>query len=144
MNLLARREHSRVELARKLARYVSAETDSDAAASEIDAVLDALERDNLLSNARFAEALAYARAGRHGSLRLRADLLNKGVSAALVAEQVGAAREQDLATARMVWQKKFPTPPANPVERARQMRFLASRGFPAEVVRRVVGGQDDD
>ena len=144
MNLLARREHSRAELARKLARNIPVETETDVAANEIAAVLDELERDNLLSNARFAEALANARAGRHGSLRLRSDLLNKGVPAALVAEQVSTAREHDLATARAVWQKKFPSPPMNAAERAKQMRFLAARGFPAEVVRRVLGGQDED
>ena len=57
---------------------------------------------------------------------------------------VAEAREQDLSAARAVWSKKFGQPPRDVAERARQMRFLASRGFPAEVVRRVVGGWDED
>lgn len=136
MNLLARREHSRVELARKLAPH----GDPD----EVAVLLDDLERENLLSNARYAESLAHSRAGRHGSLRLKADLRDKGVPEAVVSQVVAEAREQDLAAAREVWGKKFGQLPREAAERAKQMRFLASRGFPAEVVRRVVGGYDDD
>lgn len=133
--LLARREHSRAELARKLAPHDEAD--------ELSALLDALERENLLSNARYAEALAHARAGKHGSVRLKADLREKGVPEAVMAEVIGAARAHDLEAARAVWRKKFGHPPGDLQERARQMRFLASRGFPADVVHKVVGGGED-
>lgn len=135
LNLLARREHSRAELARKLSIHGEAD--------EIAALLDALESENLLSNKRYAEALANARSGRHGSLRLKADLRDKGVPDSIIAEAIGNARNSDLESARVVWAKKFGHPPANAAERAKQMRFLAGRGFPANVVRRVVGGEDD-
>jgi len=136
LNLLARREHSRAELARKLAPH----GDPD----EVAVLLDDLEREHLLSNTRYAESLAHARAGRHGSLRLKADLRDKGVPETVISQVVTEAKEQDLATARQVWDRKFGQSPKDAAERARQMRFLASRGFPAEVVRRVVGGGDDD
>ena len=136
LNLLARREHSRVELARKLAPHGDPE--------EVAVFLDDLERENLLSNARYAESLAHTRAGRHGSLRLKADLRDKGVPESVISEVVGEAREYDLSAAREVWRKKFDPRPLDAAERARQMRFLAGRGFPAEVVRRVVGGSEDD
>ena len=132
LNLLARREHSRAELARKLAPH----GDPD----EVAVLLDDLEREHLLSNTRYAESLAHARAGRHGSLRLKADLRDKGVPETVISQVVTEAKEQDLATARQVWDRKFGQSPKDAAERARQMRFLASRGFPAEVVRRVVGG----
>lgn len=135
MNLLARREHSRAELARKLAPHDEADV--------ITALLDDLERENLLSNQRYAETLAHARAGRHGSLRLKADLREKGVPEGVIQEVMADARVGDLESARAVWRKKFGQAPADAAERARQMRFLASRGFPAEVVRRVVGSQDE-
>lgn len=135
LNLLARREHSRAELARKLSPH--GEPD------EIAGLLAALEQENLLSNERYAETLANARASRHGSLRLKADLRDKGVPEAIVADVVRTARDNDLASARSVWSKKFGHPPADAVERAKQMRFLAGRGFPLDVVRRVVGGDDD-
>jgi len=140
LNILARREHSRAELARKLANYGEAD--------EVEALLDQLEQENLLSNSRYVEMLAHARAGRHGSLRLKADLRDKGVSENEMAEAIESARMQDLDAARAVWQKKFgemASEVANSAaERARQYRFLASRGFPSEVIRRVLGGMDDD
>jgi regulatory protein len=135
MNYLARREHSRAELARKLAPHGEAE--------DIASLLDHLEQENLLSNARFAESLAHARCGRHGSVRLKSELREKGVPETVISEVVGQAREADLAAARAVWRKKFGEPPADATERARQQRFLLGRGFPAEVVRRVVGGEED-
>jgi regulatory protein len=135
MNYLARREHSRVELARKLSPHGEAE--------EIIALLDDLEQENLLSNARFAESLAHSRAGRHGSLRLKSELRDKGVPDPITCEVLAQAREGDLAAAREVWLKKFGTPPVDAKERAKQQRFLIGRGFPSEVVRRVVGGQED-
>lgn len=136
LNLLARREHSRAELARKLAPHAEDE--------DLDALLNELERENLLSNARFAEMLAHARAGRHGSLRLKADLRDKGVPAEVIDATVTAARDNDLQAARAVWSKKFAALPRGAAERAKQMRFLAGRGFPADVVRRVVGGGEED
>lgn len=135
MNYLARREHSRAELARKLAPHAEAD--------EIEALLDQLERDKLLSNTRYVEMLAHARAGKHGSLRLKADLREKGVPEGDMQEALETAREQDLDAARMVWLKKFGAAPSNASERARQYRFLASRGFPIDVIRRVIGGDDD-
>ncbi len=135
LNLLARREHSRAELARKLAPL--AEPD------EVEALLDTLERENLLSNARYAEMLAHARAGRHGSLRLKADLREKGVPAAVIDATVSEARESDLEAARAVWRKKFGELPKSAAERAKQARFLAGRGFPGEIVRKILGGEED-
>jgi len=134
LNLLARREHSRAELGRKLSQY--GEVD------EIAALLDALERENLLSNERYAESLANSRSGRHGSLRLKADLRNKGVPDDIISDVIRNARDQDLESARAVWQKKFGTLPRDAAERARQMRFLAGRGFPLDIVGRVIGGGD--
>jgi regulatory protein len=134
LNLLARREHSRAELARKLSPHGEAD--------EVEALLDTLERENLLSNERYAESLANSRSGRHGSLRLKADLRDKGVPDAVIADVMLSARDQDMAAARAVWLKKFGTLPRDAVERAKQIRFLAGRGFPLDVIRRVVGGED--
>jgi regulatory protein len=133
--LLARREHSSAELARKLAPH--------APAAEIAALVETLRRENLLSDARYAEALARARDGRHGSLRLRADLRAQGVPQDQCDAVLATARARDLEAARALWQRKFGRAPADAADRTRQMRFLAARGYPAEVIRRVVAGADD-
>jgi regulatory protein len=136
LNLLARREHSRAELARKLGPYDEAD--------ELDGLLDTLEQEDLLSNQRYAEGMANVRSGRHGSLRLKADLRDKGVPDSVIADVLGEARGNDLESARAVWVKKFSgAPPVDARERARQVRFLIGRGFPPDVVRRVVGVVED-
>ncbi|MBI5938213.1 MAG: recombination regulator RecX [Betaproteobacteria bacterium] len=135
LNLLARREHSRAELARKLSPHGEAD--------EIAALLDDLERRKQLSDARYAESLRHTRSGKYGSRRLAHELREKGVGEGLIADAVAVARAGDLAAARAAWAKKFGVLPNDANERARQYRFLLGRGFPAEVVRRVVGGEDD-
>lgn len=136
LSLLARREHSRAELARKLAAHGKAE--------DIQALLDALEREGLLSETRYVEAQAHAHAGRYGSLRLEQSLRRQGVASELVDLAVKQARADDLASCRALWQRKYGKLPADPKEKSRQYRFLLGRGFPPEVVARVLGGVEDD
>lgn len=135
LGLLARREHSRAELARKLSPHGEAD--------EIAALLDDLERRKQLSDARYAESLRHTRSGKYGSRRLAHELREKGVGEGLIADAVAEAREDDLAAARAAWVKRFGVLPNDANERARQYRFLLGRGFPADVVRRVVGGEGD-
>ena len=109
--------------------------------AEIDQVLDWLEAKGYLSDERFIESRLHARSERHGSIRIRQELSRHGL--ALTPEQAGQLRETELARAREVWRRKFGEVGADPRERARQARFLSARGFPAEIVRRIVGGEDD-
>jgi regulatory protein len=122
---------------------VSADFDAEAARDEIERLLDELEAARHLSDARFAESRVHARAKRQGTALIRQELARHGVE--LDPETARQLRESELERARAVWQRKYGgMPPSDPAERARQMRFLAARGFAAEVVRRVVGGRDED
>jgi regulatory protein len=136
--LLARREHSRAELARKLKRYLG---DEDPAS--INGVLDELERRKLLSDARFAGAVARTKSGKFGDARIRHDLRTAGVD-----DDAAAAALNSLSTeverARAVWRKRFGVVPTSAVERGKQMRFLQSRGFNPETIHRVLRGTGDD
>jgi regulatory protein len=129
IRLLARREHTRAELARKLGGLGTRE--------EIDAVLADLEQNGLLSDARAAAAYVRGHAGRLGAARLRQTLRTKGVAGELIEEQV-AELPDELTRAREVWAKKFGTVPADAREWARQARFLQSRGFATDVIRRLL------
>jgi len=137
LRLLARREHSRIELARKLARHAES-------AEALEALLDQLAEAGLLSNERFAESLVHRRAQRYGVATTRHELRTHGLDAQLVEAHVGALERSELARARAVWMRRFGAAPASAAERARQSRFLLARGFSAETVRRVVGGDADD
>lgn len=117
--------------------------DADTAREEIDRLLDELEAAHHLSDARFAESRIHARAKRQGTVRIQQELARHGVE--LDPEARRQLRDSELARAREVWRRKYGgEPPTDPSERARQMRFLAARGFAADVVRRLVGGRDDD
>ena len=137
---LSRREHSRVELARKLSPH---EPDIPV----LEALLDDLEAQGWLSDARYAESLVRSRAARSGSRKLRADLQSRGVDPAVVETALAQTSADEPARAQAYWDKKFGLAPSTPEERARQFRHLLARGFASEVVRRVVPGlrvpQDD-
>jgi len=132
---LARREHSRAELARKLGRAVEAD------ARAIDATLDRLQAEGVLSDERFAAALARSRSARFGSARIRQELRQHHLPAELMRATLGELNSTEFERARAVWQRKFGRPAADQNGRARQMRFLAQRGFATDVIIRVVKGQ---
>jgi len=85
------------------------------------------------------ESLVHRRAARLGTSRIRQELNSRGLPAQAVQDAVEQLRATELERAREVWRKKFGTPPGDAAERAKQMRFLAGRGFAGEVIRRVVG-----
>ena len=136
LGYLARREHSRFELARKLGQ-------GGVAHHDIDALLDEFEQKNWLSDRRFAESWVADHRARAGSIKLAYDLRQRGVSDGIISEVLSGHRDSELERAREVWQKKFGSAPADAAEKAKQMRFLQSRGFTPEAIRRVmVDGND--
>jgi regulatory protein len=143
LRYLAQREHSRAELERKLARCVDDTADASAA-EQIAAALDELSAHGLISEARVAESVLASQAPRFGARRLRQTLQAKGLAPALVAATLQQARGTELERARELWRRRFGAPPADATERARQMRFLAGRGFESDVIRRVLRGPQDD
>jgi regulatory protein len=138
--LLARREHSRVDLARKLMRRLDEGQDR----ADVDTVLDELQRRDLLSEDRFAAAVVRARAARYGDARLKQDLKSRGAAPDAAAAALDAVRGSELERARAVWARRFGRLPASLQERARQVRFLEARGFSSAVIRRVLTGSPDN
>ena len=137
LRLLAGREHSRAELERKLAAH---ETEP----GELARALDELQAKGFINEQRVVESVLYRRASRLGASRVKQELQAKGIGAEAVAEAVDQLRATEVERARAVWRKKFGEPATDAAGRAKQMRFLASRGFGAEAIRRVVAGEDTD
>lgn len=125
MRFLARREHSRLELRRKLAPKV-------ADGEDLDAVLDDLAARGWLSDARFAEMSVRANARRNGPLKTAHVLRVKGIDDDAIAAAFRAAGVDGQSNLEAVWQSRFNSPPADPRERARHVRFLQGRGFALE------------
>ena len=134
LRYLARREHSRAELARKLAPRAES-------AQALELLLDALAANQQLSDERYAELRAHQLARKYGVARIRQDLKAKGIDEDLV-ERVSA--EGEAARAAAIVARKYRTPATTREERARRMRFLQSRGFSHDTIRRVVSSGDDD
>jgi regulatory protein len=131
IKLLARREHTRVELARKLSGLGTQE--------EIDTVLADMEASQLQSDNRTAESYLRSNASRLGASRLRHTLKTRGVAPEMIEEQLAQAELPDeIERARAAWSRKFSAAPANAKEWARQARFLQSRGFAGDIVRRLL------
>jgi len=137
LSYLARREHSRTELRRKLAPHAES-------AEQLDPLLNELETKKLLSDERFVEVLKRSRGERFGAARIKQELKAHQLGDALVRSAVDELRQTELARAQAVWRRRFGTPATNAAERARQMRFLAQRGFSTEAIYKVVRGADED
>jgi regulatory protein len=137
LRFLSMREHSRLELKRKLARH--AEEGED-----IDALLDFLEKNNWLSQERFAESLIHRKASRYGNNRMVAELQSHGVNGEALAELKSNLAESETARAVEVWQRKFGTVAQDAAQRNKQMRFLLARGFSSGAVRTALKGAPDD
>ena len=131
---LARREHSRAELERKLAPRA----ESPEALAQL---LDALAAKRQLSDERYAEARAHQLARKYGAARIRQDLKAKGIDDD-IAGRIPA--EGEAARAAAILARKYRTPATTPRERARRMRFLLQRGFSHDTIRRVVSSGDGD
>jgi len=131
LRLLARREHSRTELRRKLA--------SRAESSEaLERLLDELAHKKQLSNERYAEARARQLARKYGAARIAHDLRAKGIDDETAAGASAGAGGDEVGRAREILRRKYASPAATREELARRARFLQSRGFSYEVIRRVV------
>ena len=128
LRYLSAREHSRIELARKLARYAQ-ETDN------VEQLLDTLEAAKLLSQARFCDSLINRRATRFGNSRILAELRSHGVGGDALAEVKTGLADGETARACEVWQRKFGVTATDAAGRAKQMRFLLQRGFSHKAVR---------
>jgi len=137
LRLLSAREYSRAELQRRLAEF---EEEPGALAR----VLDDLQAKDFLSDQRALESVVHRRAGKLGAARIKQELQAKGLAPEAVALAVQQLRASEVERAREVWRKKFQSPPQDAAERAKQMRFLVSRGFGGDAIQKVVSGGLDE
>jgi regulatory protein len=128
LRYLARREHSRAELARKLSPYAASQ-------QLLEVLLSELEGRKLLSNHRFAEMRTHILSRKYGAAKIRQDLKSKGVSDEIVDS---VSTDGELERAREILARKYNTPATTREERARRARFLQGRGFSGDVITRLV------
>lgn len=144
LRLLAIREHARAELERKLRRH-------EAEPGQLRQVLDELQAKGFIDAQRVVDSVVHQHAGKLGVARIRQELQHRGVAGEEAASALAALQATEVERARQVWRKKFgrhdgdaaQSTVSDGSQRARQIRFLASRGFAGDTIRRVVAGADD-
>ncbi len=140
LRLLSQREHSRAELVRKLSSH-------EEVSGELAQVLDDLQAKGFIDETRVLESVVNHRAPKLGNGRIKQELQAKGLAPDAVAQAILDLKESEFSRAQNIWQKKFGTPATTANERAKHYRFLLTRGFSSEVVRKVVklsGAPEED
>lgn len=139
LQYLARREYSRAELCGKLLPHVQADEGCELAQADgLDALLDDLTARGWLSDERAATQLLHAKRSRFGAQRIAHELRRRGIPESLIDEALPQLKETELEAASVVWRKKFGAAPQDEKEKAKQARFLQSRGFSMDVIFKVL------
>lgn len=143
LQYLARREYSRAELRAKLLPHAQANADFEQVQPiDLDALLDDLITRGWLSDVRAATQLVHARRSRFGLQRITHELRQRGISEELISAALPELKDCELETARDVWQRKFGIAPRDEKEKAKQVRFLQSRGFALDAIFKVLRFDD--
>ncbi|MFV9473571.1 recombination regulator RecX [Advenella sp. RU8] len=138
VNLLSRREHSELELSRKLLPHAESP-------EEVEQVLARLKKENWQSNQRFTHAFAQQKSSKWGTAKILQELKQHKLNAEDISDLKEQLEQSEFERAYEVWHKKFRgVAYSTPQEYAKQTRFLLSRGFNADVVRKIIGGQYPD
>ena len=141
LRLLAAREQSRSELEKKLKAH-------EETPGQLAVVLDELQAKDFISEARVVESVINRRQAKLGVSRIRQELFSKGIDKEAVVEAMAGLKATELDRAKELWKKKFGArsngQPFDRAAQAKQMRFLAARGFSGDVIRRVMVPSEDE
>ena len=140
LEYLGKREYSYAELGQKLKVYLA----EDESFEQITEILEDFKTRGWLSDARFTEQIVHARSHKFGSAKIANELREKGVSQELIETAIEQVKENELDNAKEIWRKKFKAIPASRDEWARQARFLQSRGFGFDVIKKVLSQKVTD
>ena len=133
MRFLTRREHSRAELAGKLAPHAESP-------QALEALLDDLAQRKQLSDERYAETRSHWLSRKFGAAKIRQDLKEHGIADAVIAR---VSADGDLEKARAILARKYRAPVSTREEKAKRARFLQSRGFSYEIIRKLLSTGDE-
>lgn len=137
LEYLGKREYSSAELGQKLKAYADENDD-------IPALLEDFKAKGWLSDTRFTEQIVNARQAKFGSAKIAHELREKGVADHLIADAIEQVKDNELANATEVWRKKFKNGPASREEWAKQARFLQSRGFGFDLIKKILNAAETE
>ena len=137
LTYLARREYTRRELESKLSTFTEDQ-------AEVKSILDDFERRGWLSETRALEQLIQVRRRKFGKTRIVHEAREKGIDEDLITQALPRISENEVEAALEIWRRKFGKLPADMKERAKQIRFLQSRGFSMETCSKVLSKADEE
>jgi regulatory protein len=140
LDYLGKREYSYAELGQKLKTYLADDEDFE----QITAILEDFKTRGWLSDARFTEQIVHARSHKFGASKIANELREKGVASDLIDTAIEQVKENELENAIEIWRKKFKQAPSSREDWARQARFLQSRGFGFDVIKKVLNTKTDE
>jgi regulatory protein len=139
LDYLGKREYSYAELGQKLKSYL----EEDESFEQITEILEDFKKRGWLSDARFTEQIVHARSHKFGASKIANELREKGVASDLIETAIEQVKENELENATEIWRKKFKQAPSSREDWARQARFLQSRGFGFDVIKKVLNNTKD-
>ena len=136
LRFLSRREHSRQELRKKLLPHAADNP------TQLDELLDRLEKESWLSNERYAESLVRRKSERYGTLRIIDELNQQSIPIETIDRLKETLKETEGERAWALWSRKYGEAiTADPKDRAKQVRYLVSKGFSLDLIIKITSGR---
>ena len=135
---LGKRDYSRVELGRKILNYSES---LEISKVDLELILDELEEKNWLSDDRFSEQFVLSKKRKFGARKIAHELKLRGVSESIISRVLRDIKDDEFLLAKKIWEKKFNQIPIKIDEKAKQIRFMQSRGIEVAIIHQILSGK---
>ena len=138
---LGKRDYSRVELERKILTYSESLKISRV---DLELMLDELEEKDWLSDDRFSEQFVLSKKRKFGARKIAHELKLRGVDESIISRALRVIKDDEFLLAKKIWEKKFNQIPITIDEKAKQIRFMQSRGIEVAIINQIVSGKSPE
>ena len=138
---LGKRDYSRAELRKKILVY--SET-LEITKDNLELVLDELEKKEWLSDIRFSEQFVLTKKRKFGTRKIAHELKLRGVEELIINRVLKDIKDDEFFLAKQIWEKKFNQIPITINEKAKQIRFMQSRGIEVSIIHKILSGKSPE
>ena len=138
---LGKRDYSRVELGRKILTYSES---LEVSKADLESVLNELEEKDWLSDDRFSEQFVLSKKRKFGARKIAHELKLRGVDELIISRALRDIKDDEFLLAKKIWEKKFNQIPITIDEKAKQIRFMQSRGIEVAIINQIVSGKSPE
>jgi len=138
---LSKRDYCRVELRRKILAHSEFLEISKA---DLELVLDGLEEKDWLSDNRFSEQFVLSKKRKFGARKIAHELKLRGVDESIISRVLKDIKSDEFLLAKKIWEKKFNQIPITIDEKAKQIRFMQSRGIEVVIIHQILSGKSPE